>query len=356
MRYKFSEYMHFAKTNPRTKYYLATSGVGGYPLRDLPFDFSRMEIHGDNSYGYGPLKQAIAAHSGVDADWVVTSEGTSMANYLAMATLLDAGDEVLIEAPAYGLLVDAAQFTGAEVKRFDRRPEAGWKLETEQVRRALTPKTRLIVVTNLHNPSSALTPDETLREIADLAASVGGHLLVDEVYLDAVYENTPRSGVLLAPNVVTTNSLTKVYGVSGLRCGWILAQPELARQMYRLNDLFAATPSHPGQVLAVAAFEHLPMLRERARKIVDADRVELSAFLDREPGVEGVRTEFGTTAFLKLLRGDCDAFIRRLRAEFETSVVPGRFFDRPDYFRVGMGVNHEMFAEGLRRISAALRD
>jgi aspartate/methionine/tyrosine aminotransferase len=346
--------MHWAKTNPRPRYNLATSGVGPFPLRDLPFDYSRMEINGDNKYGYGPLKQAIGRQYGVDADCVVTSEGTSMANYLAMAALLEAGDDVLIEQPAYGLLIDSAQFTGAAVKRFPRSAESGWALDPAAVRKAMTPRTKLIVVTNLHNPSSVLTGDAALREIAEIAAENGGHLLVDEVYLDAVYENTPRSSVHLAKNVVVTSSLTKLYGVSGLRCGWILAQPEPAHAMWRLNDLFAATPSHPGELLSVAAFEHLPLLRERAKRIVDADRLELDRVLDRESGLSAARTRHGTTAFLKPMGHDCERLVEQLRSEFETSVVPGRFFGQPDYFRVGMGVDHAMFVEGLSRISRAL--
>ena len=354
MKYKYSEYMHWAKTNPRPKYNLATSGVGHFSLHELPFDYSQLEIHGDNSYGFGPLKRAIGQCYGVDSDCVVTSEGTSMANYLAMSAILDSGDDVLIEHPAYGLLVDAAQFTGASVKRFPRSAAAGFALDPEAVRKAMTPRTRLIVVTNLHNPSSVLADNGALRAIAGLAASTGGYLLVDEVYLDAVYENGPGSAAHLADNVVVTSSLTKIYGVSGLRCGWILAKPDLARAMWRLNDLFAATPSHPGELLSVAAFQHLPLLRERARRIVDPDRAALNSFLDSESRIQAVRTQHGTTAFLKPAAGDCETFVERLRAEYETSVVPGRFFGMPDHFRIGMGVNHEMFVEGLRRISRAL--
>ena len=104
------------------------------------------------------------------------------------------------------------------------------------------------MITNLHNPSSVLAPDSVLREIGDLARSVGAHVLVDEVYLDAVYENTPRTSYQLGPEFIVTNSLTKVYGLSGLRCGWILAQPDLARAMWRLNDLFGVDPRAPGGV------------------------------------------------------------------------------------------------------------
>jgi aspartate/methionine/tyrosine aminotransferase len=341
--------MHWAKTSQRARYNLATSGVGGFPLRDLPFDFAKLEINGDNSYGYLPLMEAIARQYGVDPDCVVEAAGTSFANHLAMAALLEPGDDVLIEHPAYGPLLDAALYLGARVNRFARTEESGYAVDVAAVRRALTPATRLIVLTNLHNPSSALTPDAVLREIGDLARGVGAHVLVDEVYLDAVYENTPRTSFHLGPEFVVTSSLTKVYGVSGIRCGWILAQPALAWKMRRLNDVFAATPVHPGEILGVAAFEHLPLLRERARRVVETDRAALRTFLS-------ARSEncpaWGTTHFLRV--GDGDAFAARLGTEYETSVVPGRFFEMPGHIRIGMGVDSEMFAAGLYRVGQAL--
>jgi aspartate/methionine/tyrosine aminotransferase len=348
MRYKHSDYMHWAKTQSRARFNLATSGVGAFPLSELPA-LPPLEINGDNKYGYPPLKQAIARKCGVDVDCVVSTDGTSMANYLAFATLLDPGDEVLVEHPAYGLIVDALQFVGAEVRRFPRREENGWAVDVEEVRRAITPKTKLIVVTNLHNPSSVLTSEATLRALGDL----GPRVLVDEVYLDAVYQNTPRTAFLLGPQFVVTNSLTKIYGVSGLRCGWILAEPDLAERMRRLNDLFAATPVHPGELLSVAVLEHLAIPLERARRVVEADRKVLAEFLDRETGVSAVRTEWGTTCWVRLVQGNADEFLARLRAEQETSAVPGRFFEMPDYFRIGMGQDSATFAEGLRRISLA---
>lgn len=342
--------MHWAKTRQSAPYNLATSGVGAYSLRDIPVRIEDLEINGNNSYGYAPLLQAIAAKHEVDPDCIVTAQGTSFANHLAMAALLDPGDEVLMESPTYELMVSAAHYMGAEVKRFPRRPENGFALDPDEVRRAITPKTKLIVLTNLHNPSSVLASNDVLREIGDL----GVRVLVDEVYLDAVYENMPRSAVHLGPQFVVTSSLTKVYGLSGLRCGWILAEPSLARSMWRLNDLFAATPAHPAELLSVAAFANLDTIRWKSRRIVEADRAALSAFLQQHDGVSAAPTAWGTTAFVHLHDGDVEDFAVRLRADFETSIVPGHFFDTPDHFRIGMGVNSPMFAEGLRRIGLAL--
>jgi aspartate/methionine/tyrosine aminotransferase len=200
--------MHWAKTCSRAKFNLATSGVGAFPLRELPFDPAQLEINGENKYGYGPLKQAIAAKYGVDPEWVAEASGTSMANHLAMATLLEPSDEVVIEHPAYGPLLDAALYLEAGVRRFVRREENDYAVDPAEVRRAITPRTKLIVITNLHNPSAVLTPEPVLREIGEMARSVGARVLVDEVYLDAVYENTPRSAIHLGPEFVVTNSLT----------------------------------------------------------------------------------------------------------------------------------------------------
>ncbi len=356
MRHNHSDYMHWSKTQSRARFNLATSGVAWFPLRELPIDLDKLEINGDNSYGYAPLQEAIAVHHGVDPGCVVESAGTSMANHLAMAAIIEPGDEVLIEHPAYGPILDVAQYLQAKVKRFPRTEENSWMIDPEAIRRCVTPKTRLIVITNLHNPTSVRAADSVLREIGDMARSIGALVLVDEVYLDAVYDGdgTPRTSFHLGPEFVVTSSLTKVYGVSGLRCGWILARPDLAWKMRRLDDLYAATAVYPGELLSVLAFKHLDLLRERGRRIVEADRKLLQEFLAQQPALSAVRTDWGTTSFLRFRNGNTDSFLERLQAEFETSVAPGRFFEMPDYFRIGMGVNTEMFAEGLNRISRAL--
>ncbi len=177
MRHKRSDYIHWSKTQSRARFNLATSGVAWFPLRDLPVDLNELEINGDDSYGHAPLQQAIAAHHGVDPDCVVEAAGTSMANHLAMAAVLEPGDEVLIEHPAYGPILDVAAYLQANVKRFRRTEESGWAIDPDEVRRCVTPNTRLIVITNLHNPTSVLTPEPALREVGDIAQSIGAFVI-----------------------------------------------------------------------------------------------------------------------------------------------------------------------------------
>jgi hypothetical protein len=219
----------------------------------------------------------------------------------------------------------------------------------------MTSNTRLIVITNLHNPSSVLAEETELRAIGELARKAGARVLVDEVYLDAAVP-PGRSAVHLGPEFVITNSLTKVYGLSGLRCGWILAEPELAERMWRLNDLFGVNQAHQAERLACIAFDHLEEVRGNTPAILRKNRSLFNDFVSARDDVNCASTQHGITAFPRWSGGDTQRLDDHLRKGYDTSVVPGRWFEMPDHFRVGFGLTAEDFAEGLNRLGAALDD
>ena len=345
--------MNWAKRRSSAKFNLATSGMPNVLLRDLPFEKEDLELtYGE--YGYEPLIDAIAEKCGVASENVVLSFGTSMANHLAMAALIVPGDEVLIERPAYELIVSVAEYLGANVVHFDRRHENRYRIDVDELSRQITDKTKLIVLTNLHNPSSVYTDDHTLKQIADFAARVGAKVLVDEVYLDTMFDQAPRSSFHLAANIVVTNSLTKAYGLSGLRCGWILADKTSAQRMLRLNDLFAATNVHVAERLSLIALQNLDIFLDRAKSLLGTNRPILDAFFDSRDDIDAVRIEHGTTAFPRLLPGDNEMLYKLLREKYETSVVPGSFFYADDHFRIGITIDTEMLRSGLERLGKAL--
>ena len=348
-----SPYMNWAKRRSSAKFNLATSGMPNVLLRDLPFEKEDLELtYGE--YGYEPLIDAIAEKCGVASENVVLSFGTSMANHLAMAALIAPGDEVLIERPVYELIVSAAEYLGANVVFFDRRYENGFSIDAQELSSKITDKTKLVVLTNLHNPSSVFADEATLGQIAHAADKVGAKVMVDEVYLDTMFEQAPRSAFHMAENIVVTNSLTKTYGLSGLRCGWILADNASTQRMLRLNDLFAATNVHVAERLSLIALQNLDIFRDRAITLLGTNRPILDAFFDSRDDIEAVRTEHGTTAFPRLLRGDNETLYKLLREKYETSVVPGRFFYADDHFRIGITCDTEMLREGLERLGKAL--
>ena len=351
-----SPYMEWAKLRSEAKLNLASSGLQSFPLTELPVKLEDLEINGPTIYGYAPLQERLAKKNGVPTENVVAATGTSMANHLAMAAMVEPGDEVLIEEPTYELLLSALRYLGAHVKTFPRCFENGWAVDPNDVKKTLSSRTRLIVLTNLHNPTSALIPEETLGEIGRLTAKTAAKVLVDEVYLEAMFEAPQRSAFHLGEQFVITSSLTKAYGLSGLRCGWILAEKKLAQRMWRLNDLFAATPAHPAELLSVIALDHLDRVKARAKKILDANRKALRSLIEPRPEIEMTPPDYGTTVFPRLRRGNVEQFCRILREKYEISIVPGHFFDAPQHFRIGIGGDPEMTATGLERLAAALAE
>ncbi len=349
-----SAYMEWAKTCLHMRFNLAVSGVANYPLRELPVRLEDLELSGPSAYGYEPLQRRLAAKCEVPVECVVAATGTSMANHLAMAATFEPGDEVLIEHPTYELLLRTAEYLGADIRRFSRRFEDGFRVTPGEVERQLTPRTRLIVLTNLHNPSGVLTEDSILRQIGEIARGVGARVLVDEVYLDAAFRQSPRSAFHLGEQFVCTSSLTKVYGLSGLRCGWVLAEPTLARHMWRLNDLFGVIPAHLAERLSVIALDHLSRIAARARALLEANRSLLDRFLGSRNDLRAVRPDAGTVVFPRLLRGSVETLCTLLWEKYDTSVVPGKFFGMPEHFRLGIGGETQTVAAGLERLSAAV--
>jgi aspartate/methionine/tyrosine aminotransferase len=348
-----SAYMHWAKTSSQARFNLAPSGLADLSLRDLRVSLDDLAITG-GGYGYGPLKRALAARYQVDTDAIVTAAGTSFANHLAMAALVNPGDEVLIEHPAYEPLLALARYLGVEVKRFSRRFEDGFRLLPEEIEQQLSSRTRLLVITNLHNPSGVLTGDETLKYLGQIARQVNARVLVDEVYIETLFEDSPRTSFHLGNEFVITSSLTKAFGLSGLRCGWIFAEPELARRMWLLNDIFAPTPVHVGERLSVLALQQIEEIAGRAHSLLDRNRRLLNQFLDTREDLETIRPEFGTIMFPRLKSGSVDRLCELLREKYETSIVPGRFFEMPGHFRIGFGGDSESLEQGLERLGAAL--
>jgi aspartate/methionine/tyrosine aminotransferase len=180
-------------------------------------------------------------------------------------------------------------------------------------------------------------------------------VLVDEVYLDAAVP--PRqSSVHLGPEFVATNSLTKVYGLSGLRCGWILAEPELAERMWRLNDLFGVNQAHQAERLACIAIDRIEEVIGDNAALLERNRALFNRFVADRPDITCMRAEHGITAFPRWSGGDTERLNDHLRECYETTVVPGRWFEMPEHFRVGFGLSSHDFEEGLRRLGAALDD
>jgi aspartate/methionine/tyrosine aminotransferase len=354
-----SEYLEWARAHGTVRYSLALSGVPPCDVSLLSPSVDDFTMVADNEYGWPPLLERIARRYGVDPENVVLAHGTSMANHLACASLVEAGDHVIIEWPVYDPLVAVPRYLDCEVSFFERRAEDGYALDVARVERALTPRTRLVILSNLHNPTGAVVNRAELESLARLAGSRDLYVLVDEVYLEWNYgvgdDPETRSAINISPRFITTRSLTKVFGLAALRAGWILAEAGLATRMRRLNGLFASSMSHPAERLAARALDNAETLLEKQRTRVDQNRSIAAKFIASQPRLSWMPPDAGTVGFVRLEGGDVDGLVERLLAN-DSLVTPGRFFGVNDHFRIGFGMEADHLNEGLKRLASALKE
>lgn len=353
--------MRWAKIRPRVTFDLASSGLSAVSTRELLGDAlakDAFEISGPNDEGLMQLRDAIAARYGMSSDRVAIAPGASGANFLALFSMLQPGDDVVIERPAYDPLIGAARAAGANVIHFERSWNKGFALDPDAVQSAITPATRLIVISNAHNPSGALAARAVLAEIGAMAHANGALVLVDEVYAEAQHDASaaPETAARLGDAFVVTNSLTKAYGLAGLRCGWLLASRDVSERVRIARDIVDGSGPFVTERLALTAFANIDRLRTRARSILETNFKLLRAMVESNPQLEWVPPAAGTTAFPRI-RGlaDTSTFVDRLVGEYDTIVVPGRYFQAPEHIRVSFGGRPEMFREAIDRLDRALR-
>jgi aspartate/methionine/tyrosine aminotransferase len=343
--------MQWAKARPEAPIDLALSSVVACTLDHLPGAREALALGGRNDDGYAPLVGAIATRYGVAPECVATATGTSGANFLCCLALLEPGDEVVVETPAYDPLLAVTRSLGARVRRFERRLDERFTVDPGRVAAEITPATRLVILTQPHNPSGALIEDSVIEEIAAAAARHGAWVLADEVYLDAARGCGAPPAARLAENIISTNSLTKSYGLASLRCGWAIAAPAIVERIRRARDLVDGTGSIVAERLSVIAFGNLESLADRARAILQPNVRAAREWLEATEQLEGF-IPVATVAFPRLRGGgDASALCERL-LRVGVAVVPGRFFEAPAHFRIGLGIPREALATGLKQIAA----
>jgi aspartate/methionine/tyrosine aminotransferase len=359
VRFPESTYMSWAKGLPPARFNLARSGVAPCPPGLLRLRKSDLVLHAPPGYGSRALRQAIGRRYGVGEDQVFTvSGGASLANFVACAAALHgapADSEVLVEQPTYEPLLRAVEALGHRVLRLPRSEEEGWAVDVRRFESLLGRRTRLAVVTNLHNPTGARISMDALATMAEGLRRRGGFLVVDEVYAECLFGRRTFSAVRAGPNVLATNSLTKAYGLDGLRAGWVLGPAALLRRAGLVHDLLGVNGVAAGEQLALAAFRRLDAVARRSHSLLRGNLALMRRFLKGEKRLVAHRPQGGTIVFARLPHPlDGDAFHRHLAARHSVLVVPGRFFDSPRHVRLSFGCDRRELVRGLALVSRAL--
>jgi aspartate/methionine/tyrosine aminotransferase len=363
MDFKPAVYMEFAKQQHTRKVEcnLGLSGITRpYTLEELGVTSRVLQNDAFHPYGNAELKEVIAHRYGVRSEQIlIPNGGSSLCNFLLAAALLHRGDVVITETPYYEPLTATVASTGAEIVLLGRRPENDYAVELEELERILHPSVKLIVLTRLHNPTGVDIPEQTLFTIGEAAARIGAYVLVDEVYLDFLPPGSRRIAARIHPHLITTSSLTKVYGMGDLRVGWAVGPKDLIERCWRINNVLGVNPPFITERVALELFQKggADRMAVYAREIAEKNWSIVERFLSNRSDLHWVKPDGGIIAFIRLQhRRNADAFAARLLEEYSTRVMPGSFFNQPDGFRLGFGASAQELSEGLRRLSAALEE
>jgi aspartate/methionine/tyrosine aminotransferase len=346
----------------RIRYNLSESSVADQRLSDLGLTIPDMPLLYGEHRGRERLRELIAADgAGLSSADVLITTGAAGALFIIATALLGREDHLVVIRPNYATNLETPRAIGCRTTHIDLNFEHGFRIDIDEVARALTPATRILSVTCPHNPTGVMLTERELRALVDLAARQGCRLLVDETYRDLSFDGPLPPAASLGEHVISVSSLSKAYGVPGIRIGWLITQDPA------LQEVFLAASEQISICGSVMDEWVAEQVMENRQKILQPRLVEMRRRLDvvsdwiaGEDRLEWVKPSGGVVCFPRMTTeppGGTDAFYRRLLEDHGAYVGPGHWFERPDtYFRLGYGwpTSDELEA-GLAAISAALR-
>jgi len=354
------DYLKWSKVHERVRYELTGSGIPAASPDDFDTPLSPIGLEVRGTYGDPRLIEAIAARYAVPGAGILPVAGASSGIFIAVSAVVEHGSIILVEQPVYEPIRRVAAFRHLRVLPVARTPDRRFNVSVADIQAGLGRGARAVALTNLHNPSGQLLSPETMGHIAACCADAGATLIVDEVYLDSSHltcggRRWTAAGV--ADNVIAINSLTKVYGLSGLRIGWILSHAEIIERCRVVIDLLNVDNPAPSTSIALDAFRCIGRLERRFRQWYEPGQQVFRRWLAQEPRLRGYPSCGAIFECVRLPEGvTSGALHQHLVSRYETQVVPGAFFGLDDHVRIGLVLPPAELTEALARISRALND
>ncbi len=350
----------------KVRYNLAESGVHPFKVDELlqlaevdPSAMQKLSLGYSQADGTEELRTAIAGmYSGATLDNVIVTVGSCEANFISAWTLIERGDQVATLVPMYRQTWGLAKNFGAKVAEFALKPELNWEPDPDEIKAAIAPGTKLVVVTNPNNPTGHVLSPEARQTIIQCAADVGAWLLADEVYLGA-----ERSGERTKSfwgeyeRVLVVCGMSKAYGLPGLRIGWVVGPPEFKNEVYQRHDYTVICPTPVSDFLAQKAIGVRDKILNRTRGILNTNYPILEEWL-RQFGdaFEWQAPDCGAICFAHYRKQfGAEELAEKVRVANGVLIQPGDHFGFEQYIRLGFGNDTDEFKAALSAMEPTIR-
>jgi aspartate/methionine/tyrosine aminotransferase len=346
----------------KIRYNLSESSTTDRSLADLGLTIPDLTLLYGEHRGSPALRSAIVAgERSLGAQDVLVTSGAASALFIVATSLLSARDHLVVVRPNYATNLETPRAIGCEISFIDLSFEESFRLDLDRVAAAITPRTRIVSVTCPHNPTGVQLTEGELRELAALTAGKDCYLLVDETYRDLSYDTKLPPAASLGSHAISVSSLSKAYGVPGIRIGWLITtDPQLSEIFLAAKEQISICGSVIDEWIAEQVLARRDEILGRTLTEMRARRELVADWMANEPLLEWVRPTGGVVCFPRMrsepARGT-EAFYRRLIDTYGTYVGPGHWFEMPDtFFRLGYGwTGRDELRTGLAAISSALR-
>ncbi|GMR09962.1 MAG: aminotransferase [Anaerolineae bacterium] len=348
-------------------YNLSESGVIPVTTEELVGDPKLIEdllstgLNYPQSNGILELRENIAAlYPGATPDNIIVTTGAAQANFTTLLTLMEPSDEIVVMLPNYMQIWGIAQNFGLDLKTFTLIEELDWAVDVDELDRTVTEKTKLIAVCNPNNPSGHIMTPEEMEAVVSAADRAGAWLLADEVYAGAerVTEEATPSFWDRYDKVLAVGSMSKAYGLPGLRLGWVVAPPDAAKQIWARQDYITIGNTMLGNILAAHALspDVRPRLLVRTREFIQRGYSSFERWAQQHDGLfSWVPPQAAAIVFVRY-PGEANSaeLCERLIHEYSTYVVPGDHFGLDGHIRISFGLPEDYLLEGLDRVAAVI--
>ena len=353
----------FDKYQYAIDYDIGESAVKTLTVKDLDIDLDKVLLRYGYHTGHPNLRDAIARqYPGLSGDNVVVTTGASEANFVVISALVKPGDHVIVEHPNYPSLYEVPRSLGCDVSLYTLRFENRFRPDLDELERKITPQTKLVSLTHPNNPTGAMISEEDLRKIIELVESYNTFLLFDETYRHmASDENILPPAASLSSNVISIASMSKCYGLPGIRTGWLATKnPFILDSAVAIREQLSISNNSISEEIALSVLRRKDKFLTDARSRIESNRELVADWMSQQSDVEYIPPEVGVVCFPRIkkhIHVNPEEVYRHLAEKYRTFVVPGRCFEMDErHFRIGFGADPGEIEKGLANLNQTLNE
>jgi aspartate/methionine/tyrosine aminotransferase len=339
-------------------YDIGESGMKFLSVKELGLDLNEIELRYGYHLGHPELRNEIAKqYSGMNNENVAVTTGASEGNFAVIGHLVGSKDHLVVEHPTYPSLYQVPRSLERDLSLLRLTWENEFRPDMDRLRKLVKSNTKLITLTHPNNPTGSVITKEELKEAIEITEGVGAFLMVDETYRDMMFDTPPPLAATLSPNAISLTSMSKTWGLPGIRIGWVVADTSIVEAIRAVREQVTICNSSVGESIALAVLKKKDKILAVRRKSMFANFKILKEWMDNQGWLEWIEPESGVVGAPRLTRGgSTDKLCKLLVTKYRTFTVPGSSMELDGHLRIGFGGEHEELVKGLEQLHLALKE